>query len=114
MIFSTASARLPGIVAITLFGVLATCLSVASAAEPNVASRSVKFADLDLSSPSGAQVLYRRIRAAARVTCSHYFLVTDSDKDRCVRDATADAVHRANVSGFPVPKDGKALPQTAH
>jgi UrcA family protein len=54
----------------------------------------VKFADLNLSDPSGAHVLYRRIRAAAVVVCSHYFFATDTDKARCVRDATADAVSK--------------------
>jgi UrcA family protein len=56
----------------------------------------VKFADLDISNPSGAHVLYRRIRAAAQVVCSYYFFATDTDKARCVRDATADAVTKIN------------------
>jgi UrcA family protein len=37
-----------------------------------------------------------RIRAAAQVVCSYYWLATETDKARCVRDATADAVTKIN------------------
>ena len=52
----------------------------------------MKFADLNISNPSGAHVLYMRTLAAAQVVCSHSWFATDADKARCVRDAIADAV----------------------
>jgi UrcA family protein len=87
---------LRGLVATAIFVVLAPSLSIVSAAAPCAASRTVKFADLNISNPSGAHVLYMRILAAAQVVCSYYSFATDADKARCVRDATADAVTRIN------------------
>jgi UrcA family protein len=87
---------LRGLIATAIFGFLGLGLCVVAAADPSAESRTVKFADLDISDPSSAHVLYRRIRAAAQVVCSYYFFATDSDKARCVRDATADAVTRIN------------------
>jgi UrcA family protein len=57
----------------------------------------VKYADLNLSSPEGANALYRRINAAARDVCRSYDLGSGSFKlaagsDPCVRKAIADAV----------------------
>ena len=88
----TRSTGLRGLVATAIFVVLAPSLSIVSAAEPSPASRTVKFADLNISNASGAHVLYMRILAAAQVVCSHYWFLTDGDKARCVRDAIADAV----------------------
>jgi len=93
---STTSTGLRGLIATAIFGVLAPSLSVVSAADPGAANRTVKFADLNVSNPSDAHVLYRRIRAAAQVVCSYYFFATDTDEARCVRDATADAVSMIN------------------
>jgi UrcA family protein len=85
-----------GLIATAIFGCFALGPCTAAAAEPSVESRTVKFADLDLSNPSGAHVLYRRIRAAAQVVCSYHFFATDTDKARCEHDAIADAVTRIN------------------
>jgi UrcA family protein len=93
---STSSSGLRGPIAAAIFGVLAQSLTVVSAADPGSASRTVKFADLNISNPSGAHKLYGRIRAAAQVVCSYQWFATDTDKARCVRDATADAVTRIN------------------
>jgi UrcA family protein len=91
---STTSTGLPGRLATAIFGFLGLGLCVVAAADPSAESRTVKFADLDMSNPSSAHVLYRRIQAAAQVVCSYHFFATDTDKARCVRDATADAVTR--------------------
>lgn len=88
--------RLCGLIATGILGFLGLGLCVVAAADPSAESRTVKFADLDLSNPSGAHTLYRRIRAAAQVVCSYYFFATDTDKAGCVRDATADAVKKIN------------------
>jgi UrcA family protein len=93
---STTSTGLRGLIATAIFGFLGLGLCVVGAADPSDESRTVKFADLNMSNPSSAHVLYRRIRAAAQVACSYYFFATDTDKARCVRDATADAVTRIN------------------
>ena len=93
---STTSTGLRGLIATAIFGFLGLGLCAGASADPSAESRTVKFADLNLSNPSGAHVLYRRIRAAAEVACSYYFFATDTDKARCVRDATADAVTKIN------------------
>ena len=93
---SMPASGLRGLIAAAIFGVLASGLSAVSAADPGPASRTVKFGDLDLSAPSGARVLYTRIRAAAQVVCSYYWFATEADKAGCVRDVTADAVADIN------------------
>lgn len=89
---ANSSTGLPSLVALGLSVLLASSPSLVSAADPSSASRTVKFADLNISSPSNAHVLYRRILAAAQVVCSYIPFATDADKARCVRDAIADAV----------------------
>src|SRR5262245_28083712 len=86
---STPSTGLRGLVATTTSDILASNLSIMASAEPSSASRTVKFADLNIPSPSGAHVLYMRILAAAQVVCSHYWFATDGDKARCVHDSIA-------------------------
>jgi UrcA family protein len=84
------------LIATAIFGWLVLGPCAAAAADPSVESRTVKFADLDLANRADAHVLYRRIRAAAQVVCSYHFFATDTDKARCERDATADAVTKIN------------------
>jgi UrcA family protein len=93
---SATSGGLHGLIVNAIFGFLGLGLCVVAAADPGAESRTVKFADLDMSNPSSAHVLYRRIRAAAQVVCSYYFFATDTEKAQCVRDATAQAVTRVN------------------
>jgi UrcA family protein len=51
-------------------GTAALCAASASAqAAEDVPSKTVKFADLNITSQAGAKVLYGRIRAAARDVC---------------------------------------------
>jgi UrcA family protein len=48
----------------------ALCSALSTTAEAqDVPSKVVKFNDLDITTPDGAKVLYRRIRAAARDVC---------------------------------------------
>ena len=58
--------------AILLCGAIALCtLQVtAQAADPGLPSKRVSYADLDISKPAGAKVLYGRIEAAARQVCA--------------------------------------------
>jgi UrcA family protein len=93
---SITSTGLRGLIATAICGLLGLGLCAVATADPGAASRTVKFADLNISNPSGAHVLYMRIRAAAQVVCSYYFFATDTDKAGCVRDATAAAVIKIN------------------
>lgn len=93
---STTTIGLRGLIAMAIFGFLSLGVCIAAAADPGAESRIVKFADLNPANPSDARVLYRRIRAAAQVVCSRYFFATDTDKARCVRDATTEAVIKIN------------------
>jgi UrcA family protein len=89
---STSSTGLRGLIATAIFGALASSFSAVSAADPSSASVTVKYADLNIASPSGAVVLYMRIRAAAQSACSYFWFKTDADEARCVRNAIANAV----------------------
>jgi len=95
---STASTGLRGLIATAIFGALASSFSAVCAADPSSSSVSVtvKFADLKISNPSSALVLYERIRAAAQGACSYYWFKTDADEARCVHDAIASAVAKVN------------------
>ena len=59
-------------------------------------SITVKFADLNVSSPEGAAELYARIRSAAKMACSPSESTPSPFNDACVRKAIADAVIRVN------------------
>jgi UrcA family protein len=98
---STASPGPRRLVATAFFGALAASFSAVSAAAPSAADRSsvsitVKFADLNISKPAGASVLYKRIRAAAVGGCAYYWFESDADEARCVHDAIASAVTKVN------------------
>ena len=77
---------------------LAVCTCLVAHAAPAgqaVKMQAVSFADLDLSKPAGAQTLYKRIKAAARVVCGpvdHYSYMTPKAFRECFETAIADAV----------------------
>jgi UrcA family protein len=103
MNYVTTAYRLHGIIAVMLVGASASGLAarpaVADSLEPPL-QVTVKFADLDISHPQGATVLYNRIHAAARSVCSPF------DRDgvfykmefgSCIQKAVADAVTAVNA-----------------
>ena len=90
---SPASTGLRGLIATAMFGALASSFSAVCAADPSL---NVKFADLNISKPSGALVLYDRIRAAAQGVCSYYWFKADADEALCVHAAIANAVTKVN------------------
>jgi UrcA family protein len=97
MTTSTPSTGLRGLIATGIFGALASSFSAVSAADdPNPVSITVNYADLHVASPSGALVLYERIRAAAQAACSYYWFKTDADEARCVHNTIANAVAKVN------------------
>jgi len=93
---STVSAGFPGLIAAAMFGALAASFSAVSAADPNSASVTVKYADLDIAAPPGALVLYERIRVAAHSACSYFWFKTAAHEARCVQNAIAEAVTKVN------------------
>jgi UrcA family protein len=89
---------LRGFMATAIFCALAASLGAASAAAPQTGSvsLSVKYSDLDPSSPAGAAELYHRINVAAVSACSYFWFKSDKAEARCVRDAIANAVTNVN------------------
>ena len=98
----TASTGLRGLIAAAIVTALASSFAAGSAvaAGVDVTSQTVKFADLDTSSPQGALQLYIRIRKAAATACSFYIFQTETDLDRCVTDSTAKAVTKVNKAAL--------------
>jgi len=111
---STLSTGLRGLIATAIFGALASSFSAVSAADPSSASVNVKFADLNTASPSGALVLYGRIRAAAQDVCSYYWFKTDADQARCVHDAIANAVGAAASAAPMATQAGSSCAETPY
>jgi UrcA family protein len=104
---SAACTGLRGLIATAIFGALAAGLSAVTAAAPSSVSIRVRFSDLDISKPSGALVLYKRIRAAAQGACSYYWFESDADEARCVHDAIANAVTKINQPELSAVYDAK-------
>lgn len=94
----TPSSSLRGLIATAIFGALASSFSPVCAADAGgkPVSLTVKFADLNISQPAGAAVLYRRIKAAAENACSFYIFESDADQERCIHGAIANGVTKVN------------------
>jgi UrcA family protein len=88
------------IVAAILTSLISSFSTVCNAAEPtDVRTTTVKYADLDLSTPQGATSLYNRIRFASEAVCSpadHGNLAAISRSQKCVKQAIAGAVAKVN------------------
>jgi UrcA family protein len=89
---------LRGLIATAIFGALASSYSAVFAADldPNSPSQIVKFADLNISNPPGAALLYARIQAAAQSVCSYYVFESDAAETRCINGSIANAVTKVN------------------
>jgi UrcA family protein len=88
---------------IALLGFSAATLA-APIRPPEVATRKVRFADLDLSTAVGVETLYGRIKTAARAVCRHETLVNMeyACRARAIENAVKDvgspllvSVHRS-------------------
>jgi UrcA family protein len=95
--------RFPSLVAMLIFSALATDFATISAAADtsNVPQVVVKFGDLDLSSPQGADKLYRRLAAAADEVCKGFDidsrdLASQARLGACIHQAITDAVAKVN------------------
>jgi UrcA family protein len=71
----------------------------AQASEPTPPSETVKFSDLDINTPAGAKVLYRRIRTAADEVCAPTYRdpVMREAIPECVATAIDNAVKKVNA-----------------
>ncbi|MEP6886544.1 MAG: UrcA family protein [Gammaproteobacteria bacterium] len=74
----------------------------AGAAVDNLTSRTVSYADLDISKPAGAKTLYRRIVAAAQQVCVLGFKdLGAAQQDRtCAQQAIDSAVKAVNAAAL--------------
>jgi UrcA family protein len=75
---------------------LACALIASNAHAGDVRSETVKFADLNLSSPSGVEALYLRIHAAAGRVCWQPSGAGASTR-ACVTKAESEAISKVNV-----------------
>jgi UrcA family protein len=93
-----ASSGRGGLIATLIVGAFASSVGATFAADENLGSSSqiVKFADLNITTPPGAAVLYGRIQAAAVSTCSFFVFQSDAAETRCINDAIAKAVTKVN------------------
>jgi UrcA family protein len=75
-------------------------LNVSHASHDSPQSRTVQFADLDLSKPEGAATLFGRIKGAAKAVCSAYSKgKTPADMQRyaaCIEFAVSNAIARVD------------------
>jgi UrcA family protein len=105
---SSPSTALRILIATAIFGALASSFSAVSAADPSSSGGiTVKYADLNIASPSGALVLYERIRAAAQSACSYFWFKTDADEARCLQSTIAKAVTKVNQPALSAVYDAK-------
>jgi UrcA family protein len=94
---STPATALRGVIATAIIGALASSFSTVAAADPfTSAGITVKYSDLNMSSPSGGRVLYERIQAAAQSACQYFWFKTDADEARCLQNTIANAVAKVN------------------
>jgi UrcA family protein len=94
----------PGRIAAAICGVLAVSAAAMCSADDrtDVPQEVVKYADLNLSSPQGANALYSRIRAAAERACRPFDrrdLRSKIQMQACVTTAVADAVTKVGHPG---------------
>ena len=77
--------------------------SAANAGTLDVRTKTVRYDDLDLAKPAGAQALYSRIRVAAREVCESLPGVVWSEaaaEHACIEKAIDGAVEKVNSPGL--------------
>jgi UrcA family protein len=98
-----------------LLGTLAASGAMSSAARADdeaPISKVVRFGDLDISKLAGAEVLYRRIQAAAQQVCAPplpRMLTTVRQEQACTRTAIDSAVRRVNAEQLTALRFGNPL-----
>lgn len=86
------------VIAAAIVVTLASGFAVSAGAADGTEVRkiTVKFGDLNASSPEGAAALYARIRSAAQSVCSQSLDPFATRAESCVHKAIADAVTKVN------------------
>jgi UrcA family protein len=87
------------------FGATALAAPPGPSREPQAVTRTVRFKDLDISTATGAQILYERIKSAARVVCRQetYWLVYEcrmravDDGVKAVGSPLLASIHRSTM-----------------
>jgi UrcA family protein len=117
---SNQASDIRALVAWILVGALATIVTLATgtpawSATPAGHSVTVSFRDLDISTPEGAKVLYRRIQAAANQVCDYpgADAIEHAVRGVCYRTAIADAVAKVNSPILTAVHTGRPAPMTA-
>jgi UrcA family protein len=99
--------------------VISSLSSIASAADTDSLQKTVKYADLSVSSAQGAASLYNRIRIASEEVCSPLNRGDLSSKmhaKACMHKAVADAVSKVNQPALTAvynARNGGSLPMIA-
>lgn len=92
-----------------------TAVAAAGNATDGAPQSTVRYSDLNLSSPSGVAVLYQRIRSAARAVCEAPIasdLQARASSQHCTRAAIKRAVYEVNaplLTGYYLAKTRPAL-----
>ena len=84
----------------------------AIAADDSLPTRRVSYADLDISKPAGAKILYRRIEAAAREVCvpgTREVVRATAPERACINQAIDMAVKHVNSVALSELHSGKAI-----
>ncbi len=98
-----------------LLGTLAASGAMSSTARAHdeaPISKVVRFGDLDISKLAGAEVLYRRIQAAAQQVCApplSRMLATMRQEQACTRTAIDNAVRQVNSEQLTALRFGSPL-----
>jgi UrcA family protein len=77
-----------------------------------IPAQTVRFGDLDITKPAGAQILYHRIQAAAHQVCADYTsreLTRMVAAQTCVNRAIDAAVRKVNAAALTELRFGSAL-----
>jgi UrcA family protein len=107
-----------GPMALTAVMLLAFAVVSGAYADEPVRSKTVKFGDLNLGSPSGVQALYERIHAAAWRVCSESDPIQRLGAGACARKAEAGAIEKLNLpqltAFYQLKTGGQATPLIVH
>jgi UrcA family protein len=114
----SSGSRLHTVIATVLFGGAISGFAVlpADAGVFDAPQVTVKYGDLNISSPHGAAVLYRRIRGAAETVCAPYDrsdLWSKQLLNACINKAVLNAVTQVNnfaLTAVYSAKNGKKVP----
>jgi UrcA family protein len=106
---------IPGLLLSTLLGSLSACTDAAAAEQATeVATRTVSYADLDLTRNAGAAALYSRIHFAAKQVCEPVSVTWTwlDPARRCIEAAITRAVADVNapaLTGYYLAKTGRTI-----